>query len=81
MPAERTDTITLTEITDTCVCGGSRSRPNRDCERCQLIAEIDRLRARVARLEAIPASERVERALERRADEVRAAAIEGVAGE
>lgn len=28
-----------------CVCGGSKSQPNRDCERCQLIAQRDALLA------------------------------------
>lgn len=37
---------------DTCICGGSRGQPNPDCERCGLVAEIDRLRARVAELES-----------------------------
>jgi hypothetical protein len=32
-------------MTDTCVCGGSRARPNPDCERCELIAEVERLNA------------------------------------
>jgi hypothetical protein len=27
-------------IKSTCVCGGSPSRPNDDCERCQLVAFI-----------------------------------------
>jgi hypothetical protein len=30
-------------MTDTCVCGGSRARPNPDCERCGLIARIAEL--------------------------------------
>ena len=36
--------------TITCVCGGSTDKPNPDCERCQLVAENDRLRARVSQL-------------------------------
>ena len=27
-----------------CVCGAIPGSPNRDCERCQLVAEIERLR-------------------------------------
>ncbi len=41
-------------MTDTCVCGGSRAIPNADCERCQLIAEIARLRSIIAVITAPP---------------------------
>ena len=30
-------------MSESCVCGGSASQPNRDCERCCLLAEIGRL--------------------------------------
>lgn len=35
---------------DECVCGGSKAQPNDDCERCQLVATINRLTAEVGRL-------------------------------
>lgn len=38
-------------MADTCVCGGSRGRPNPDCKRCDFVVEVERLRARVAELE------------------------------
>lgn len=36
------------QFNDDCVCGGTRERPNPDCERCQMLAEIDRLRTKLA---------------------------------
>jgi hypothetical protein len=33
-----------------CVCGGSTERPNDDCERCQLVARIADLEAKLEQL-------------------------------
>jgi len=30
-------------VVDECECGGSRSQPNRDCERCRLVYVLDRV--------------------------------------
>lgn len=48
---------------DTCVCGGSKSDPNPDCERCNLIFEVDRLRSENARY--IEAFHRIDPELDR----------------
>lgn len=40
--------VAAREWADTCVCGGSRARPNPDCERCGLLAERNRLAAELA---------------------------------
>ena len=35
-----------------CVCGGTKERPNTDCERCQLLATIATLTAELERLKS-----------------------------
>lgn len=40
------------QVSDYCVCGGTPDNPNRDCERCQLVAQLTALKARCGELEA-----------------------------
>jgi hypothetical protein len=46
--------LAMPHFSDSCVCGGSKSQPNDDCERCMLIAELDLARSVLLRI-AYPA--------------------------
>ena len=40
----------MNSASGSCICGASPGKPNPDCERCQLVAEVERLRGENAEL-------------------------------